>query len=212
MNLTAIAADLAPTGRLRASINLGNPVLAQGTHAEPTGVTVDLAREVAARLDLPLELVTFNAAKDSYNAMAEGRADLCFLAVDPARERDVAFTAPYVVIQGVYAVPAASPIDTSEDVDRTGTTVGVKDGSAYDLFLTRTLQHAEVVRGSDHTTAFEEHDVDVTAGIRGPLGEYAATHGLRVLEPHFMEIRAGRRHTKDRADDTVRWLGERSRS
>ncbi len=120
----------------------------------------------------------------------------------------MAFTAPYVVIQGVYAVPAASPIDTSEAVDRTGTTVGVKDGSAYDLFLTRTLQHAEIVRGSDHTTAFEEHEVDVTAGIRGPLSEYAASHGLRVLEPHFMEIRQAVGTTKDRADDTVRWLGD----
>ena len=109
MDLTAIATDLAPTGPLRASINLGNPVLAQGTHAEPGGVTVDLARELATRLSVPLELLTFEAAKDSYAAMAEGRADVCFLAVDPAREKDVAFTAPYVVIQGVYAVPANSP-------------------------------------------------------------------------------------------------------
>ena len=208
MDLTTIAADLAPTGTLRASINLGNPVLAQGTHAAPSGVTVDLAREVARRLGLPLELLTFDAAKDSYAAMADGRADVCFLAIDPAREKDVAFTAPYVVIQGVYAVPAASGIDSSDGVDRAGTTVGVKDGSAYDLFLTRTLQHAEIVRGSDHTTALEEQQVDVTAGIRGPLSEYATTHGLRVLEPHFMEIRQAVGTPKDRHDDTVRWLGD----
>ncbi len=208
MDLTAIATDLAPTGVLRAPINLGNPVLAQGTHAEPRGVTVDLARELGSRLSLPVQLLTFDAAKDSYAAMVGGRADVCFLAVDPAREQEVAFTAPYVVIQGVYAVPAASAIDSSDGVDRKGTTVGVKDGSAYDLFLTRTLRHAEIVRGSDHNTAFEEHHVDVTAGIRGPLGEYAASHGLRLLEPHFMEIRQAVGTTKDRGDDTVGWLGE----
>ena len=208
MDLAAVATDLAPTGTLRASINLGNPVLAQGTHAEPGGVTVDLARELATRLSVRLELLTFDAAKDSYAAMAEGRADLCFLAVDPAREKEVAFTAPYVVIQGVYAVPAGSPVETIDDVDREGTTVGVKDGSAYDLHLTRTLQHAEIVRGSDHTTAFEERRVDVAAGIRGPLTEYADGNGLRVLEPHFMEIRQAVGTTKDRHDDTVRWLGD----
>ena len=106
MRVVDITDDLAPTGTLRASINLGNPVLAQGTAEAPRGVTVDIARELGGRLGLPVELVCFDAARDSFEAMAGGRADICFLAVDPARAETVAFTAPYAVIEGVFAVPA----------------------------------------------------------------------------------------------------------
>ncbi|MEO7268331.1 MAG: transporter substrate-binding domain-containing protein [Knoellia sp.] len=99
------ATELAPTGILRASINLGNPVLAQGTPDAPTGVTIDIAGEVARRLGVDLELLTFDAARKSFEAMANGDADLCFLAIDPARETEVAFTAPYVAIEGVLSCP-----------------------------------------------------------------------------------------------------------
>nr|WP_257019606.1 transporter substrate-binding domain-containing protein [Streptomyces sp. TLI_235] len=116
--------DLAPTGVLRAAVNLGNPVLAQGTPDAPSGVTVDLAREFAARLGVPVEYRCFDAARKSYEAMAEGRADLCFLAVEPAREADVAFTEPYVVIEGVFAVPRDSVLSTVADVDRAGVRIG----------------------------------------------------------------------------------------
>lgn len=102
----AVVRDLAPTGVLRASINLGNPVLAHGTAQSPGGVTVDIAREVGARLDVPVEPVCFDAARTSFEAMASGRADICFLAVEPAREAEVAFTAPYVVIEGCSPCPA----------------------------------------------------------------------------------------------------------
>lgn len=105
----SVVEDLAPAGALRASINLGNPVLAQGTPAEPRGVTVDIAREIGRRLGVPVELLCFDAARTSFEAMASGAADICFLAVEPAREAEVAFTAPYVVIEGVYAVPVDSP-------------------------------------------------------------------------------------------------------
>jgi polar amino acid transport system substrate-binding protein len=105
--------DLAPTGVLRASLNLGNPVLAQGTPEEPSGITVDLAREVATRLGVPVRFLCFDAARKSYAAMAEGHADLCFLAVDPDREKEVAFTPPYVHIEGVYAVPVDSGFGTA---------------------------------------------------------------------------------------------------
>lgn len=145
----AIAEDLAPTGTLRVSINLGNPVLAQGTPDAPTGVTVDMAREVGVRLGVPVKLLCFDAARKSYEAMASGQADLCFLAVDPAREAEVAFTAPYVVIEGVFVVRQDSDFAKPADVDRPGVRIGVKRGSAYDLFLSRTLQHASVVRGEE---------------------------------------------------------------
>lgn len=181
--------DLAPTGTLRASINLGNPVLAQGTADAPSGVTVDLARELAARIGVPVELLCFDAARDSFAAIEDGRADVCFLAVDPARAEAVSFSAPYAVIEGVFVVPADSPLTAADDVDRPGVRVGVKKGSAYDLFLTRTLTHAEVVRGAEGTTVFLDEGLEVGAGIRQPVTDFAAAHpGTRVLEPRFMEI------------------------
>lgn len=204
--MTDIAEDLAPTGTLRATINLGNPVLAQGTPDAPSGVTVDLARELAARLGVGVELVCFDAARKSFAAMAEGRADVCFLAIDPAREGWLVFTAPYVVIEGVYAAPDASPVVTAADVDRAGVRVGVKEGSAYDLFLSRELKHASVVRGEDGTTVFAEQGLEVAAGIRQPLTAYAAEHGLRLVEPAFMQIRQAMGTTKDRRPETVAYL------
>ena len=172
---TAIAEDLAPTGVLRASINLGNPVLAQGTPAAPSGVTVDIAREVGARLGVPVELVCFDAARKSFEAMAAGRADLCFLAVDPAREAEVAFTAPYVVIEGVYVGARRLAVVSVADVDRDGVRIGVKHGSAYDLFLTRTLAHASVVRGDEGVDVFPAEGLEV--GGRHPAADRRLRRG-----------------------------------
>lgn len=203
----ATAKDLAPHGTLRASINLGNPVLAQGTPAAPAGITVDLAREIGARLELPVELVCFDAARKSYEAMAEGRADICFLAVEPAREAEVAFTAPYVVIEGVYAVPRDSDLITVADVDRPGVRIGVKHGSAYDLFLSRTLRHASVVRGGEGVDVFRAEGLEAGAGIRQPMTEFVALHPeLRLIEDRFMQIRQAVGTTTTRRPETVRFL------
>ena len=201
--------DLAPTGTLRASINLGNPVLARGTPAAPGGVTVDIARELGSRLGIPVELVCFDAARKSFEAMSSGRADICFLAIEPEREREVAFTAPYVVIEGVFAVPSESTIATTADVDRDGVRIGVKDGSAYDLFLSRTLRHATVVRGDEGVDVFRELGLEVAAGIRQPMAAFVeATPGVRLLDGRFMEIRQAVGTTTDRAPETVRFLRE----
>ena len=182
--------ELAPTGVLRAVINLGNPVLAQGTPEAPAGITVDLARALAAELDVPVELHCVDAARKSVDAIASGQVDVGFVAIDPGRAEQLAFTEPYVLIEGVYAVPADSPIASVDDVDRAGVRIGAKLGSAYDLHLGRQLRHAEVVRGDEGTEAFEHHGLEVAAGIRQPLAEYVATHpGMRVLEPAFMQIR-----------------------
>ncbi|MER7950937.1 transporter substrate-binding domain-containing protein [Streptomyces sp. NPDC096079] len=203
----AVAADLAPAGVLRASVNLGNPVLAQGTPEVPGGVTVDLAREIGARLGLPVELLCFDAARKSFDAMADGRADLCFLAVDPARETEVAFTAPYVVIEGVYAVPRGSALTTVEEVDAPGVRIGVKKGSAYDLFLSRSLAHATVVRGDEGVDTFRAEGLEVGAGIRQPLTAYAAAHpDVRLIEGRFMEIRQAVGTTVGRRPETVAFL------
>jgi polar amino acid transport system substrate-binding protein len=204
----SLVSDLAPTGVLRASINLGNPVLAQGTPFEPAGVTVDIAREIGSRLGLPVELVCFDAARKSFEAMTSGRADICFLAIEPAREAEVAFTAPYVVIEGVYAVPAESPIVSHADVDRPGVRVGVKQGSAYDLYLSRTLRNATIVRGpSDGVDEFLAQNLEVAAGIGQPLTAFAADNpAYRLLPGAFMQIRQALGTTKSRHPDTVAYL------
>jgi polar amino acid transport system substrate-binding protein len=195
----AVVADLAPTGVLRAAINLGNPVLAQGTTDRPTGVMVDLAREIAARLGVPVSFACFDAARKSLGALTAGAADVAFLAVEPAREAEVSFTAPYVIIEGVYVVPDDSPITTASEVDRPGVRVGVNEGSAYDLFLSRTLTHAEVVRGASGLDVFREQGLEAAAGIRQPLTRHVAGHrGLRLVEPRFMQIRQAVATTKNR--------------
>lgn len=200
-------ADLAPDGVLRAAINLGNPVLAQGTGNAPSGITVDLAREVAGRLDAEVRFSCFDAARKSFAELTEGHATLAFLADEPARAEAVRFTAPYVLIDGVYAVPEASSHRSPADVDTAGVRIGVKEGSAYDLFLTRTLEHATIVRGADGTTVFAGQDLDVAAGIREPVTAYVATHpGLRVIDEPFMQIRQAMATGRTVHPDTTAWL------
>jgi polar amino acid transport system substrate-binding protein len=204
---SAIARDLAPTGTLRASINLGNPVLAQGSPAAPTGITVDLAVELGARLAIPVELICFDAARKSFEALKAGEADICFLAIEPAREADVAFTAPYVVIEGVFVVPDGSEITTADEVDRDGVRIGVKRGSAYDLFLSRTVRRASVLRGDEGVDIFRELGLEVAAGIRQPMTGFVADNpGFRLVEPRFMEIQQAMGTTRTRTPEAIRFL------
>jgi polar amino acid transport system substrate-binding protein len=198
---------LAPTGTLRAAINLGNPVLAQGTRGAPTGVTVEIARELASRLGVPVELVCVEAARDSFEAMRAGSADVCFLAIEPEREAAVAFTPPYLLIEGVFAARVGSSTSTIPGVDREGVRVGVKRGSAYDLFLSRTLQHATVVRAAESIDTLADTSVEVVAGIRQPMTAFVAGNpGMRLLEGRFMEIRQALGVPRDRAPGTIGYL------
>jgi polar amino acid transport system substrate-binding protein len=184
-----IVTDLAPGGVLRAALNLNNPVLVQGTAAAPAGVTVDLSRQIAARLGVRLELVTFNGALDSWQALLAGQADICFLAVEPARAADIAFTAPYVLIEGCYVVPAESALASPAAVDSPGVRIGVKQGSAYDLYLSRTLRHATVVRGAEGTAVFAAERLEAGAGVREAVAGFVAAHpGYRLIEERFMVI------------------------
>ncbi|MEO6998541.1 MAG: transporter substrate-binding domain-containing protein [Terracoccus sp.] len=209
VELRRASSGLAPTGTLRAAINLGNPVLAQGTVDEPSGLTVDLAREVAARLAVPLAFECFDAAHASFEALTSGRADIGFLAVEPARAVAVDFTAPYVVIEGVFAVRDFSPLATTGDVDRDGVRIGVKEGSAYDLFLTRCLEHASVVRGKEGVGAFVSGDLEVAAGIRSPMTAYVLHEpGLRLLEPAFMQIQQAVCLPRPRPPEALAYLHE----
>lgn len=202
-------ADLAPDGRVTAAINLGNPVLAQGAAERPSGSTVDIAREIAARLGADLDLVCFDAARHSFEALVSGSATIAFLAVEPARAREVIFTEPYLLIDGVYAVPDAAPHQTPADVDVDGVRIGVKEGSAYDLFLTRTLEHASIVRGADGTTVFAEQRLEVAAGIRQPVTAYVNDNpGLPILDEPFMQIRQAVATKPGAHADTTTWLDD----
>jgi polar amino acid transport system substrate-binding protein len=203
----AIPTDLAPTGALRAAINLGNPVLAQGTSAAPTGVTVDIANEIGARLDLPVTLSCFGSAREAFDALSTGVTDVGFLAIEPARAAAVAFTAPYVLIEGVYVVPEASTLTTVAAVDQPGVRIAVNRGAAYDLYLTRTLQHAEIVRANSGIDAFRAEDLEAVAGIRQPMAHLASSElRLRVIDEAFMEIQQAVATTHTRRSDTVAYL------
>jgi polar amino acid transport system substrate-binding protein len=170
-------------------------------------VTVDIARELGSRLRLPVQWVCSDAARTSFEAMTAGRADICFLAIEPAREAQVAFTAPYVVIEGVFAVPADSAVTTAADVDRKHVRIGVKQGSAYDLFLSRTLEHASVVRADDGVQVFLDQGLEVAAGIRQPMTEFVSSHrGFRLIEGRFMEIRQALGTTRTRSPETIQFL------
>jgi polar amino acid transport system substrate-binding protein len=210
-NATAdvVVTDLTPTGALRTALNLGNPVLVQGTAAAPTGVTVDIANEIAARLGVQAEFRGFGAARESFEATVAGQADICFLAIEPARAAEVAFTAPYVLIEGVYAVPRDSSLAAVADIDSEGVRIGVKDGSAYDLFLTRTLRHAAIVRGTEGTEAFVTGDLEAAAGVREPMTEFVAAHPeYRLIEGRFMEIAQAVGTVKAKRQETTQFLHE----
>jgi polar amino acid transport system substrate-binding protein len=189
-----IRSELAPTGTLRAAINFGNPVLAQKDPAtgEPRGVSVDLARELGRRLNVPVELVTYDAAGKVFDALKSGVWDIAFLAIDPARASEISFTAPYVIIEGTYMVPADSPLRTIGDVDRDGVRVAVGNKSAYDLYLTRTLKRAQIVRVPTSPAAIEiflTDKLEAAAGVKQPLLQFAKTNPkMRVMDGRFMVI------------------------
>jgi len=210
----AILSAFTPTGKLRASINLGNPILANRDPAtgEPFGVSIDLARAFAERLSAELELVVFDAAGKSVQALTEERADFGFFAVDPLRGEMVAFTAPYVLIEGFYLVRDASPIRTNEDVDQPHNRVTVGKGSAYDLFLTRELKAAQIVRAPTSQAVvqtFVEQQLEVAAGVKQQLeADAAKTTGLRLLGERFMVIRQAMGVPKSRGEAAAAALNE----
>lgn len=187
-----VVKSLAPTGRLRVALNLGNIVLVQTdeTTGAAKGVTVDLARELGRRLGVPVDFTIFDGAGKAFEALKGGAIDIVFLAIEPVRAAEVAFTAPYVLIEGVYMVPKDSSLKAVADVDRAGVRIGVNKGSAYDLYLTRTLKHAQLVRGESGVDLFVDEKLEAAAGVKQPMVAYARTNpNVRLLDGRFMEIR-----------------------
>ena len=204
----------APAGTLRASINLGNPILAKRdpVSGEPCGVSIDLARSLAEQLGVGVELVVFDTANQSVLAVREERADIGFFAIDPLRGEGLGFTAPYVLIEGSYLVPEASPIQRNEEVDRPGTRVVVGQGSAYDLFLSRELQHATIVRAPSSQTVVPQYvaqGLDVAAGVRQQLEADLAQHpGHRLLPGRFMVIQQAMGLARSRGEAALDHLAQ----
>ena len=207
-----VGAALAPTGRLRASINLGNPILARRDPAggEAVGVSVDLARRLAEELGVGLVLLTFDAAAKSVEAVKGGQADIGFFAIDPLRGDGIRFTAPYVLIEGAYLVRQASPLTANAEVDRAGTRVVVGRGSAYDLFLTRELKAARLLRAPTSPKVVDEFlaaNADVAAGVKQQLeADAARLPGLRLLPGRFMVIEQAMGLPASRAEAGARHL------
>lgn len=189
-----VVSAFTPTGKLRASINLGNPILANADPVSgvPCGVSVDLARELARCLNVDLELVVFDTASKSVQAVTDELADIGFFAIDPLRGAGIAFTAAYVLIEGCYLVREDSPLRANDEVDRAGRTVMVGKGSAYDLFLGRELKQATILRSPTSPTVvdtFVAERADVAAGVKQQLETDAKRiGGLRLLPGHFMVI------------------------
>jgi polar amino acid transport system substrate-binding protein len=184
---------LAPTGPLRASINLGNPILANRDAAgQLFGISIDLAREFGRRIGREVALVAFDNAAKSVDAVTSEQADIGFFAIDPVRGAGIDFTAAYVLIEGAYMVREASPLRDNAEVDRAGHRVVVGKGSAYDLYLTREIKQAELVRAANSQAVVEtfvSQQADVAAGVRQQLeADMKTTPGMRLLPGRFMVI------------------------
>ena len=209
---TSLASAFAPKGVLRASINFGNPILAGKDPATGAarGVSIDLATELAKRLGLKLELVPHDTAGKSVDTVREERADIGFFAIDPKRGEGILFTAPYVLIEGSYLVNNDSPLQSNEEVDKAGTRVMVGKGSAYDLFLSRELKQAEILRAPSSPAvvdAFVAEKADVAAGVKQQLeADARRLSGLRLLPGRFMVIEQAMGVPKSRGESTQRAL------
>lgn len=187
------ASVLAPGGTLRAVINVGNPILAkQDAAGNVTGVSVDLAQALAQQLKLPLVLKTVTSARQAVAAVTGDEADVGFFAIDPLRAEGIAFTTPYVLIEGSYLVRADSPLRDNDEVDRASHRVVVGQGSAYDLFLTRHLQKAQLIRSATSPAVVDDflrQGYEVAAGVRQQLAADAQRVGqVRLLPGRFMVI------------------------
>jgi polar amino acid transport system substrate-binding protein len=173
-DVNAARAELAAGGTLRVGINFGNVLLTGKDPAtgEPRGVAIDLARELARRLDVLLEIVPFESAGALADAAPCGAWDVGFLGAEPQRANDISFTAAYVEIESTYLVPPGSPVRSVADMDRDGMRVAVADKSAYDLYLRRTLQRARLMRASGFEGSFQlliDAKTDALAGLRPVL-------------------------------------------
>jgi len=190
----AARSELAPTGKLRVGINYQNFLLVNKPPAggEYSGIAVDLGRELGRRLGVPVELVPFETAGKLADGVKAGAWDVAFLASEPVRASEIAFSAAYLEIEAGYLVPAGSPLRSIAEVDREGVRVAVAAKSAYDLYLSRSLRHAQLVRAQGIDASYEifvKDKLEVLSGLKPRLATDAAKlPGSRVLEGRFTAV------------------------
>ena len=185
---SAARSELAPGGKLRVGLNYGNflLVLKDGPGGEPRGIAPDLGRELAKRVGVPLEFLRFDQAGKLADAVKDGKCDVGFLGAEPQRANEIAFTAAYLEIPVTFLVPAGSPIRAIADVDREGVRIAVADRSAYDLFLSRNIKKAQLVRAQGIDGSYElfvREKLDVLAGLKPRLvSDAEKLPGSRILD------------------------------
>lgn len=193
MTAEAIA-DLTDPTTLRVAINMGNMLLVTGKtpDGDPDGVAPDVARMLGERLGVKVRLTPYPMPGDIADAMPDDPWDIALIAIEPKRAEIIAFSAPYVEIEGSYLVPADSPFQTTDDVDAPGVRIAVADRAAYDLYLSRTLKSAELVRATGlpgATNLFFDEKLDALAGLKPALNETAAeVPGYRVIEGNYTTV------------------------
>ena len=209
----AVRSELAPTGKLRVGINYGNFLLVNKDRA--SGIAVDLGREIGRRLGVPVELVTYETAGKLADGVKTGAWDVAFLGAEPQRANEIAFTAAYLEIPATYLVPAGSRIRAIEEVDREGVRIAVAQKSAYDLYLSRNLKHAQLLRAEGIQGSYDlfiAQKLEVLSGLKPRMVTDAEKlPGSRVLDGQFTAVQqaigtpkgreAGARFLREFAED-----------
>ena len=189
---SSLLSSFAPTGCLRVGINLGNPLLASLDGDTPKGITVDIATHIANKLELPITFTCYQMAGATVDAVKAGDVDLVFVAIDPVRGADISYTPAYIQIEGAYMVKNCSPLTKIEDVDAAGNEIVVGKGSAYDLYLTREIKQASLLRSANSQAVVDDFMSgvgNVAAGVKQQLESDAQRYeGLRMLPGRFMVI------------------------
>ena len=192
--LSAARSELAPGGKLRVGINYGNFLLVNkdSRSGEYRGIAVDLARELGRRLAVPIELVPFETAGKMADAVKAGAWDVAFLGNEPARANEIAFSPAYLEIEAGYLVPAGSPIRSIAEVDRDGVRIAVADKSAYDLYLSRSIRHAKLLRAQGIDASYDlfvKDKLEALSGLKPRLlMDAAKLRGSRVLDGRFTAV------------------------
>lgn len=193
MNQTVVS-QLAPTGVLRAGINLSNFLLVTGESAagDPEGVAPDMAREIADRLGVPVKYVPFATPGELADAAETDTWDIGLIGAEPQRAEKIAFSDPYVEIEATYLVPAGSPLKALADVDRKGVRIAVTGRAAYGLWLDRNIKHADLVRSGTLDSAYEQFVADKLEALAGLkprlLSDIKSLPGARILDGKFMAV------------------------
>jgi polar amino acid transport system substrate-binding protein len=207
----SLVKDFAPNGTLRVGLNMSNFLLTRTeSDGSPAGVAPDLGRELARRLGVPVELVPFPNPGVLADAAKTGVWDVAFLGAEPQRASEIDFTAAYVEIEATYLVPPDSKIRSVEEVDRDGVRIAVPERAAYDLWLTRNIKQAQLIREKGADNAFKRFvsdKLDALAGLRPRLvTDHANLPGSRILDGRFTAVQQASGLPKGRSAAAVQYL------